>query len=355
MKILIDIGHPAHVHYFKHFAWEMQKNGHIIFFTCRDKEFEIILLKHYGFHFKSFGKKFNTRTGKGFGLVKFDFQEFLSGFQFKPDIFLSHGSMYAALAAFLLRKPHISLEDTGNWEQVRLYLPFTSAIITSDKFPYDYKEKQIRIKSHNELAYLYPGYFQPDRSFIERHGLNPHEQYVIVRFVAWNASHDQGQKGFNELEKVQIINMLSEKVKVWISSENILPVELENYRIPFAPYEIHDALYFSDMFIGEGTTMAMEAAILGTPSVYINTLQYCNVEEMEKYGLLFNYSKEPNKRQKIIELISRKDLKVSLIENRQKMLSEKINLTAFLVWFIENWPESFRIMKKNPEYQEKFK
>ena len=39
MNILIDIGHPAHVHMFHCFAIEMQKSGHQVLFTCRDKEF----------------------------------------------------------------------------------------------------------------------------------------------------------------------------------------------------------------------------------------------------------------------------------------------------------------------------
>ena len=44
MRILIDIGHPAHVHLFKNFAWQMQEKGHKVLFTCREKEFEIDLL-----------------------------------------------------------------------------------------------------------------------------------------------------------------------------------------------------------------------------------------------------------------------------------------------------------------------
>ena len=37
------------------------------------------------------------------------------------------------------------------------------------------------------------------------------------------------------------------------------------------------------------------------------------------------------------------------------MLSEKIDLTAYLTWFLENYPESFKIHKEEPEYQERFK
>jgi len=37
------------------------------------------------------------------------------------------------------------------------------------------------------------------------------------------------------------------------------------------------------------------------------------------------------------------------------MLADKIDVTAFFVWFIENYPDSAKIMKENPDYQYKFK
>ena len=36
MRILIDIGHPAHVHLFMPMAKELEKKGHKIFFSCRE-------------------------------------------------------------------------------------------------------------------------------------------------------------------------------------------------------------------------------------------------------------------------------------------------------------------------------
>lgn len=340
MRILIDIGHPAHVHLFKNFAWKMQQQGHVILFTCREKEFETSLLNHYGFEYKSFGRKYITKFGKILGLFVFDLKEYLCGLNFKPDLFLSHGSMYAAHAAFILGKPHISLEDTGNSEQVRLYLPFTSCVITSDIFPHYYGLKQIRVRSHHELAYLHPNYFQPDPSFRKRLGLDTHEEYVILRFVAWNASHDVGQGGLSYREKIELIRRLAPQYRIFISSEGPLPREIEKYKFWFPPYEMHDALYNTRMFIGEGTTMAMEAAILGTQSVYINSLQYWNVDEMQKYGLLYNLSNVENRINKILDILSTSDLKNQMIERRQKLLSEKADLTEFLYQFINNYPKS---------------
>ena len=48
-------------------------------------------------------------------------------------------------------------------------------------------------------------------------------------------------------------------------------------------------------------------------------------------------------------------LKREWTRKRGKLLKDKIDVTAFMVWFIENYPQSFEIMKENPEYQEKFK
>lgn len=39
----------------------------------------------------------------------------------------------------------------------------------------------------------------------------------------------------------------------------------------------------------------------------------------------------------------------------QKMLNDKIDMTAFLIRFAENYPESSVIMKENPAYQNQFK
>ena len=72
MKILIDIGHPAHVHLFKNFALEMIAKGNYVLFTVRDKEHERYLLDINGFRYKSLGKHYNSIPGKILGLFIFN-------------------------------------------------------------------------------------------------------------------------------------------------------------------------------------------------------------------------------------------------------------------------------------------
>jgi len=360
MNILIDIGHPAHVHLFKQFAWEMQKRGHSILFTCRDKEFEIQLLKKYGFQFVNFGKKYKSTLGKLLGMFIFDIKEIITSVKFKPDIFISHGSIYAAHAAFILRKPHISMEDTYNFEQINLYLPFTKHVLTAD-YEHPLKtNKLIKYAGYHELAYLHPNRFAPDISVLQELGVKENEKYVIIRFVSLNASHDIGHKGISFENKLSAIQEFEKYAKIFISSEGKLPLEFEKYRIKLRPERMHDALAFAIFIFGESSTMSEEAAMLGVPSIYLfNNNSYYTNHLQQDYQIMFNYSESEEAQldaiQKGIELLKSNDLNNIWHIKRKKMLEQKIDVTAFMVWFIENYPESAKIMKENPEYQYNFK
>ena len=350
MKIFIDIGHPAHVHLFKNFAWEMIKKGHEILFTARDKEYEIYLLKKYDFNYDSFGKHYPSKIGKILGLIKFNILLLIQSIKFKPDVFLSHGSIYAAHVSFLMRKPHIALEDSGNMEQIRLYRPFTEVILTPNVLQEELGNKQVRYKGYHELSYLLPNYFKPDKSIFNALGIKSEEEYCVFRFVSWKATHDKDQSGFKLKDKFKLVELLSKKLRVFISSEGGLPVKLREYQINISPERMHDALAFATLFIGEGATMASEAGVLGTPSIYVNTLVRQYNEDQEKYGLVFNFRSGEGVLKKALELLNTPDLKRIHQERRKKMLADKIDVTAFMVWFVENYPESVQIMKKNPRY-----
>ncbi|MDX9907506.1 MAG: DUF354 domain-containing protein, partial [Bacteroidales bacterium] len=195
MRILIDIGHPAHVHYFRNFARIMQEKGHQIYFTTVEKEFEPYLLEKYGFAFKKIRKHRKGMLGKIFELIRTDFRLWFYSLKIRPDIFLGAGSISASHVAFLMRKPFIQLEDTGNMEQIRLYRPFTTLILTPDVFHKDLGKKQFRYKGYQELCYMHPKYFKPDPEIFKHLGIKKGEKYFILRFISWHASHDFGLKG----------------------------------------------------------------------------------------------------------------------------------------------------------------
>lgn len=361
MRILIDIGHPAHVHIMKHFAREMQAKGHEILFTCRQKEFITHLLEAEGFRYVSFGQKYTSTLKKLWGMLKFDCKLLGVSLKFKPDIFLSAGSMYAAQVSALLRKPHIAFEDTYNMEQVRLYRPFTELILTGDyKHPQMSPTREFRMAGYNELAYLYPGRFTPDEKVLEELGVAKGEKYVVLRFIAWQGTHDVGYSGMSRENMIRAVGAFSKLARVFISSETALPGELSSYALPTAPDRIHHLMYYASLVFGESGTMSEEASMLGTPAIQLDTKgAYYTRHLQDDYGLMRVFTtSEADQRAAIdygVQLLQDDALKQKWALKRDAMLRDRIDVTAFLVWLVENYPDSREQLFADPSIQYRFK
>ena len=350
MRILIDIGHPAHIHLFKNFAWRMQERGHKILFTCKDRECVLQLMRVYEFVYDNFGKHYSSVQGKIFGLLRNELQMLNTAIQFKPDLFLSHGSTIASFASFIMHKQHIALEDTFNMEQVRPCMLFTKVVLTGD-YPHPaLGKKEIKYPGYHELAYLHPNVFTPDERVLEILGMKKGEKYAIVRFVAWKASHDIGHSGISYENKIKLVKTLSLHLRVFISSETQLPDELKKYRINIPTEQMHNALAFAHLFIGESGTMASECAVLGIPAIFINNKHFGCIDDQANYGLLFTYSESENDQiaaiKKAEEIALKQNVREDYLAKREKMLSDKIDVSAFLIWFVENYPESVKEVKR---------
>ncbi|MEI8349364.1 MAG: DUF354 domain-containing protein [Candidatus Omnitrophota bacterium] len=360
MKILIDIGHPAHVHLFKNIAWALEKKGHEVFFTVRDKGCSAYLLEKYGCKYIVLGK-----FGVGFlrkiaCLFRFVFKTLKFSVRFHPDLFLSHGSIAFAFVSKLMRKPHISMEDTGNLEQIFLYKPFTDIILSPESLKLNLGKKHITYRGYHELAYLHPKYFSVDSSVLAELGVKESEKFVIIRFSAQNATHDFGYKGMPLKYKIKCVEEFSKYAKVFISSEEKTESCLDKFNITIPPEKMHAALYHAALVYSEGAKTASEAALLGTPAIYVDFKgrDYTREQE-EKYGTIFNFgssfSEYEKSIQKGIEILSDSFLKEKWRGKKEKIMEDNIDTTAFMVWFVENYPESFAVLKKDGQYQLKFK
>lgn len=142
----------------------------------------------------------------------------------------------------------------------------------------------------------------------------------------------------------KIIDILLKYGKVFISSERKLLPEFEKYKVPISPDEMHDALYFATMYVGDSQTMTAEAAVLGTPAIRCNTFvgRISYLEELEhRYKLTYGFLPDEKKEMlnKIVALLNEKELKSMWNEKKDKMLKEKINLVDWMTNFIENYHE----------------
>jgi len=356
MKIIVDMNHPAHVHFFKNFILEMEKRGHQITIVASQKDLTYDLLQKNGFTYVPIGSYGRSFFKKLMSLPILDLKMYLFCKKIDPDILIGIGSIRAAHASLLLKKPCISFEDTEHAkEQIRLYLPFTATVCTPSCYRDDLGPKQVRYNGYHELAYLHPNRFTPDPAVLNELGLTENDRFIIVRFVSWEASHDVGQHGIRD--KVGLVKALEQYGRVLITSEGALPPELQPYQIRISPEKLHDLLYYATLYVGEGGTMASEAAVLGTPSIFISSLvgTMGNFIELEKtYDILYGFTDSSNALEKAIEILHDSKSKDKWKTKRERLLKEKIDATEFMIWLIENYPQSIIEMTEHSEAQPDF-
>jgi len=361
MRILVDIGHPGHVHFFKNFIREMERRGHSILITARNKEITLDLLSKYHFDFIPVGRhksgKFNLVTE---WIVR-DSQIVNIAREFRPDFLLGVGNPSIAHAAKLLRAKSAVFTDTEHAKLAnRVTFPFASVICTPSCFNYNIGPKQVRYNGYHELAYLHPDRFTPDSTVLTELGLRVDDNIFLVRFVAFNASHDTKTEHFDRRYIPDLISRLEGKGTVMISSEVKLDPGLQKYQYKLSPDRYHDLLYFSKMYIGEGSTSAMEAAVLGVPSVHFERLNvggqrstvlpYIGVmnELQARYNLLYSFCDERDLLSRVDEILRDLDrAKTIWGQRREVLLRDKTDVTAFMVWFIEQYPASFNQLKNS--------
>ena len=358
MRILIDIGHPGHVHYFKNIINYFKNHRHDVLVVAREREVISALLKKLNIEFINRGSGANSKIGKVLYMFKADLQMLILSLKFKPDLFLSFTSPYPAHISFLFRRPHIAINDTEHVDKLnsKLTYPYCSCIITPDSYLNDLGEKQIRFKSVVEGLYLHKEFFKPDVDIKKALHIKDNEEYILMRFVSWNAHHDVGHSGIDLETKRKLIALLKLKYKIFISSENELPEEFNQYKIDIEPSKIHDVLAQATLFIGESATMASESTLLGTEAVYINSLPLMGYLKFEQdSGMLKHFESSAG----VLEYVSKKilepDLKLNSFNKSAHMQRDFINPTKFLIWFLENYPESKEVIKKDHEFQLKFK
>jgi uncharacterized protein len=337
MRILIDINHPAHVHYFRNFSRIMQEMGHQLLFVSRNKEMAQRLLYLYNIPFADRGRGREGAVGKFLYMLYADLKLLRLARTFGADLFLNFLHPYPSQVAALLGKVSLVFSDT---EHARLHhaltLPFATRIFTPACYRLHLGPKQERFNSYMELAYLHPNYFTPDPQILELLDVEEGEPYVIVRFVSWAAAHDFGHTGMSLENKRKAVQQMARHARVFITAEGALPDDLERYRIRIPFDRMHDALYYSSLLFGESATMASEAAVLGTPSIFMdNDGRGYTDEEEHKWGLVFNFTESEADQHRAIEkalaILQDEQAPEKYRQIRERLLAECIDTTQFMV------------------------
>ena len=361
MNILIDIAHPGHVHLLRYSYSILKEHGHNLYVTVKHIPSAISLLDKFQIPYIYIGGKKDSLLGKAILQIVYNFKILKLVTENKIDIGFCSSMTIAHVAKLSKMKSVILDDDDDDIEPlfVKFAHPFSNIILTPDSISRKVS-KTIYYSGYHELAYLHPKRFIPDVSVLDEIGVKPGEKYFILRFNAFKAHHDVGVLGLSIENKRKLIDLLKKNGKVFITTEREIDDEFKKYQLSVSPDKAHSLMYYATMLIGDSQTMTSEAAVLGTPALKCNSFagKLSVPNELEnKYELCFSFLPEDTDDlfQKIEELLKEEKIKEEFQRRRQTMLADKIDVTAFFVWFIENYPESTRIMKENPDYQLRFK
>jgi uncharacterized protein len=363
MNILIDIGHPAHVHLFKNAIFKFKEDGNNVTITIKDNSVVKGLLDALKLDYIILGSKGKGIILKSIKQVGFSFKVLALIRKYKTDLAIGVSISIAHACIFYKAKAIVFDDDDISATPVFAALShqFADHVVSPAVLKKERnRNKDIFYTGYHELAYLHPNRFKPNQDILKETGISKGDIFSIVRFSAMQAHHDIHEQGISNKQAIEIIDLLEKKGKVFITSEKPLSEDLRKYQLSLSPDKFHDFLSFASILVCDSQTVTSEAAVLGVPSVRINTFvgRISYLKELEKkYELTFGFLPNDfeNALNKIQTLVNRKDSRLVFEKRRRKMLTEKIDLTAFIVWLIENYPESIKSMKENPEYQYNFK
>lgn len=363
MRILFCLNHPAHFHLCKNIIENLKGKGNDVFIIARKKDVLLDLLKGYEYYLIPVDKG-QTLTQKFKLLFKSNKSLLEYVDKIKPDFVTGTGlfcdvTRKRNIPSYLMAEDDVITNLPIFLTGVLYYNTFSGLLspITCNNFCWN--RKTIKYSGFQKLAYLHPNRFETDKEVVNKYFLS-NEKYFILRFAKLNAYHDLNAKGITTEIAQRLIDILRKHGNIYITSERSLEPQFEKYRLNIDPVDIHHILSCATLMIGDSQSMAVEAAMLGTPSIRFNDFagRIGVLEELEhKYGLTYGIktSRPEQLFAKVEELLAKPNLKEEFAKRREKMLSEKIDVTAFFTWFIENYPESKKIMQDNPDYQYRFK
>lgn len=332
-RILIDLTHPAHLHFFRNFASRLESEGHLVKLTGRNKDIFVDLANVYNLDVEVFGTARRGLTNLAREMVYRQWRLLRIILNYRPHAIFAIAGTYVALPAKLCRIPTYIFSDTEHATiSNRLAFPFATCTFIPQCYNRPVRWKHERYAGYHELAYLHPHYFTASKRVLTELGIEHNEVFSLLRFVSWGSGHDIGASGMTDEGKMRAVETLSRYGRVYITSEAPLPDALEPYQLSINVSRIHDLMAHAALVFGESATMASEGAVLGVPSIFIDpTGRGYTDEQQRKYGLVFNF--RPTEQEQAIakaEQILANNHRSTWQERRLRLLDDKIDVNELL-------------------------
>lgn len=364
MKILFYFGHPAQYLFARATIKQLllQPNFEVkILIKTKDVLENLIITDRLPYTNILPAERGKSKLMIGLSLLKRNLKILPILIKNRPDLMIGTDASIAQLGKLLNINCVTITED--DYEVIKtlgdLTYPYTNTIFCPEVCQVGkWEMKKVGYKGYMKLGYLHPNVFSPKDTVKVKYQLP--EKYVIIRLAKLTAHHDFGVKGIDNLFLQKTIKSIEkEGFSPLISAEGKIGKEFEKYLLKIDPSDMHHVLAYASLLLCDSQSMSVEAAMLGIASIRYSDFagRISVLEELEKkYGLTFGFKvgQEKEVLAKLSYLLQKADLRQIFHKKREVLLSEKIDVTAFLKWFIINYPQSKSIIAENPDYQNKF-
>jgi predicted glycosyltransferase len=331
MRVLFDITHPAHVHFYRNLHQRLIDSGHDVLVVGREKDVTLELLDAYRISHLIHGRSGSRGLiRQGIELASRVAYLVRHGRRFRPDLVLTRNPAGVQAARVI---GALGVFDTDDAQSVGLHFraaaPFADVITGPDGIEGSLGKKERRYPSYKPLAYLHPDLYEPVDPRAQL-GLEPGERYSVLRLVAHDASHDRGIEGLDRSSVRRIIELVASIGPVFATVEPGAEAAGMVRSLDVPPERLHDVLAHAAVLVGDSQSVTAEAAVLGTPAFRINSWAGRTplTDLSAKYEVAHSFL--PEEIDAALEAIAdalRPEAKEEWARKREVLLADKVNLT----------------------------
>ncbi len=359
MRILFDLGHPAHYHLFRNAMAALRAGGHHVRIFARHKDCLTDLLDAAGW-----GYEIVRRPGRSIPAMAAEAAHVLARIVARArrerfDLMVGTSVVVGLASRLTGARSVVFGEDDARAVPLLALAGYRPAhyVVTPQCLAHeDHGPGHLTYPGYHELAYLHPRRFAPDPGVRRLLGVGPDEPYSLVRLVALTAHHDVGQRGLSPEQARRIVRRLRAKGRVFVSREAAGGPDVGAEPLPTPPHRIFDVMAGAEMLVCDSQSMAMEAAVLGVPSIRCNTFvgRLTVLQELEhRYGLTAGYlpGDFPTLLATLDDWLARPDLRGQWQRRREAMLADTLDLTDWMLELFDDLAHNRPPRARKPDLQ----
>ena len=306
MKVLLDVSHPAHVHFFKPIGRELIERGHGVLLALRAKDNAAVLAAASGLPLASPPANRWSGHRPGGGLVQRGMElgarvRWLRSVIREEDVnLLMTRNPSGVLAGRAVGIPTIFDSDDGASAKLHFALgkPFATIVTTPELLGADLGSRHRKYHGLKSSVFLSPQRFTVDQAVREHYGVDSRVPLFTARFSANDSSHDRNVRSMPEQFVAAIREALESKGALVLSIEGqgtVLSLPrvdgISRTIVTVEPSDFLHLLGNSELFVGDTGSVAMEAVALGVPALSISDLSRPILRALEKdHGVVENFT-----------------------------------------------------------------